>query len=1000
MSFLFLHTNCIEMAVKKNIDFRIFWLFVAASVLWMVTPSETQAASWYWGTHPKFERLVIAFDAPVKNFTLTRTGKNELTFVTPQKKQAVESFSPTRTARIIGKAKFLSSPRNTKKDLKIRTKINGFRFVTSRSAGNKIAIDIYPDPKGVWTPAKGQNKSVTKSNKKKPTVTAKNNAPATKAAAKKQTPSLETPKKSSGVVQPASTGSNSAIKPAPNRQAGKRPYFSAKNTFRSQVNTGGPEKWVAKPTATMPSQQPEVTSEQPAPSDAPVTNGDDRLPTSGEQRGAAAYKPSDGSAAPKEPAPKTKKVTVPDQKLEKVVSSEEEVKEVWVDEDGKEVPPPPSPNRLLNLAKTALNNGVYSEAMNLYKDLKAIPTLTKEQRAEVLNGIADTAYAIGKKDLPANYEKIIATTTEAMNYDLKSIKVPGHLLRLGYANLKIGNIREAGAYFNILRRNHPHDDLVPATYFYWGEHYFKEKDWQNAADNFQYIVQKHPDTKFIREAGVGLAKSLYQLAYYDQAYQIVDYVGKRWPRFYLDYPPFLSQMGDVAYRLGKHDEARTHYWTYYNIDPDGDDADMVLARLGDIYLESEDFDAAREIYEEAVRKFPARDGGLVSLMRLAEEGKYDTPTISDMFSVFDKPYSLKPLEIYSQIIEDHPKSKLAPLARLKKSMWYLWNNQHPEALATAASFLENHPTHELAPRVKEVALRSFSVLTANNIKEENYEKILQIWDDFPIVRNQEAKLTPESRVALALSMWKKTKPTKALEVLDPFFQQLKIPEFSEMGLSLALSIYVDNEHWEDILKLARRVELWELNGESKNQLDYAVALAYENLENPEEAVGLWSRLKDVEDLPRMKEGYINYFLSRDAERREDYETAYKMAIKALRTFKEIAAADPEKADAEKIRDLLNSLMDITERAGRAKEALDWAREYALIVPEDDPGYPAMRYRVAGIYRKNGDAQKWEDMLTQLIKNDPNSLYGRMAKSDLTTKGLSEEASSFSPTGQL
>jgi tetratricopeptide (TPR) repeat protein len=957
--------------VIKHNSSRLIWLIVAVGYLSVALPAETQAASWYWGKHLKFERLVISFDAPVKNFTLSRTGKNELTFVTPQIEQAVKSFTPANNGQRIRNAKFLAAPKDAGKTLRIRTKLNGFRFKTSRAANNKIAIDIYPDGKRKFSPSDA---------KKNEQAAAKKSAPATKPVVTNQQPE----RAADPVAQQKPAPSR--IKAAPNRTGGKKPFFTADNAFRSRVNTGGPETWVPAPQV----QQPQA--ETPLVAQAETNQPDAVQPTP---------VPKPAPAAMKEPTPPVAKVAIPEKKLEKVVSSENANTEVvWVDKNGNEVAPPPSPERLLKLAKTALNNGVYSEALDTYKELKRVPTLTKEQRDEVLNGIADTLYAAGKNDLANNYEKIIAATTEAMNFDLKSHKVPSHLLRLGYTNLKIGNIREAGAYFNILRRNYPKDDLVPATYYYWGEHYFKEKDWQNAADNFQYIVQKFPDTKFVREAGVGLAKSLYQLAYYDQAYQIVDYVGKRWPRFYLDYPPFLSQMGDVAYRLGKADEARMHYWTYYNIDPDGDDADMVLARLGDIYLETEEFDAAREIYEEAVRKFPDRDGGLVSLMRLAEEGKYDTPTISGMFSVFDKPYSLKPLEIYSKIIEEYPNSRLAPLARLKKSIWYLWNNQHPEALATASSFMEKHPDHELVPRIKEVAMRSFSVLTANNIKEENYEKILQIWDDFPIVHNQEPKLTPESRVALALSMWKKNQPTKALEVLDPFFQQLKVPEYSEMGLSLALSVYVDNERWGDIIDLTRRVELWELNSESKNQLDYAVALAYENLDQPDNAVALWTRLKSIDDMPRTKEAYINYFLARDAERREDFEPAYKLGMAALRSFKELARKDPEKADTEKIRDLLNSLMDITERTGRSEEALEWARELALAVPEKDPGYPAMRYRIASLYKKTGDTNKWEDILNQLVTADPKSLYGRMATSDLTTQGLSKDASSFSPTGSL
>ena len=126
-------------------------------------------------------------------------------------------------------------------------------------------------------------------------------------------------------------------------------------------------------------------------------------------------------------------------------------------------------------------------------------------------------------------------------------------------------------------------------------------------------------------------------------------------------------------------------------------------------------------------------------------------------------------------------------------------------------------------------------------------------------------------------------------------------------------------------------EQWDLNPESQRQLSYAKALAHENLGEHDKAAPLWASLADAHDVPLEQEAYTLYFLSREAERKEDWETAYRHAQQSLVDFKELGKNDPAALDVQKIKDLLGALMDITERTGRAKNALDWARQYAEYV---------------------------------------------------------------------
>lgn len=672
--------------------------------------------------------------------------------------------------------------------------------------------------------------------------------------------------------------------------------------------------------------------------------------------------------------------------------------EVQYDEDGKPIEPPPSASELLRQADGLVGSANYAEALPLLEELKARKDLTSEEMEDVLYLISDANFGLGTKDLKANGDKIVAASEEALNYNLQSSRAPAMMLRLGYTNLKMGNVQEAEAYFNLLKRNYPNDENIPLIYYYWGDYFFEKENYQQAADQFQYVVQNYPDSRFVREASVALARSLYNLGYYDQAFQIVDYIERRWPRFYMEYPPILAMIGNALVNMGKYADARSHYWLYYNLDPSGPEAAKTLTRIGDIYMEEKNPTAARQVYEEAARRFPNDDAGLVAQMRMAEEGIYDAPSIGDMFSVFDRPYSELPLQTYSRIVKEHPNSELAPLAQLKLAMWYLWNNRYNEALAEATVFAEKYPNHPLLPKAREVALTAFNGLASESVTSKEYDRILLAWDKFPIIQGQEDVLGSESRLALAFSEWNGHRASDALGTLEPFFRGNKDFTYGEPALNLALTILVDTGQWQPIADLYRKVEMWELTPDTQRQLDYAMALSAENLNRYDQAAALWESLRNTPNLPPEQKTYMFYFLSKAAERNKDMEQAYYLGRDALNGLTSMAEKNPEAIDKPKIKDLLAMLMNITEGTGRLQEALDWQQQYSQYVSPDDPEYPAMRYRLGQLYRQSGDMARWAVVMQELIDSAPDSLYGRMAASELRSSTLTDEINSFMPQG--
>ena len=104
--------------------------------------------------------------------------------------------------------------------------------------------------------------------------------------------------------------------------------------------------------------------------------------------------------------------------------------------------------------------------------LLADENLPEDMREEALYLKADVLYSKYREELANHFDEINGAYEKAMNFNLRSERVASALLRRGVLNLRVGNIPEAKAYFNLLRTKYKNDINVPQSYYYWGEYYF------------------------------------------------------------------------------------------------------------------------------------------------------------------------------------------------------------------------------------------------------------------------------------------------------------------------------------------------------------------------------------------------------------------------------------------------------------------------------------------------------------------------------------------------
>ncbi|MDR2574011.1 MAG: tetratricopeptide repeat protein [Desulfovibrio sp.] len=672
---------------------------------------------------------------------------------------------------------------------------------------------------------------------------------------------------------------------------------------------------------------------------------------------------------------------------------------IYVDEKGNPVPKPPEPDKMLANAKSLLEGQKIDEALSELEKIRNLPDLETAMREEVLYLISDCLWSKYASNPLAGYEAIVASASEAMNANLRSPRVPDALLRLALSNMHVGNMEEAEGYATALYRRYPDYPGVAQGFTALGKERLKRKLYQQAEQHFSMVLDRYPDSPFLEEASLGQARSLFALKKYEQADVILDFLGKRWPRGYLADPGIILLQAENAVNLGKTAQALEHYWLYINLNPEQQGNDRLMLTMGDMYFRQGNTNAAFFLYRETERRFAKSYAAAIARLRLAEKGIYEEPVtyqrMSRVFAEESEPSLLASYNALAGLSKTEPESVLV---RLKLPLLFYWNKDYVEAMGGAADFIDLYPEHPGTAEARDIIWQAFQKELANDLTEQNYSRVLSLWNAFPLVRERYGPLDSRLRFALAQGWFRHGDDEKALELLTEFLKTPMEPQYSEAAFMEFFNRYLTAGNWKGILDLGDLAANWDLPSQLRSQLDYALALAAQNLNLAAPALAIWKKLAERTDIPLYQRAYAVFFLARDAEQRKDIQGAYERNRQVIELFSQLRDERSDKADPQRIKEAISSLMDICEVDNRVPEALDWLAKYNAFVAEDSPEYSGLRFREARLYRKLGDATRAKALLEDIVKRFPGSPFGKAAASELHTFEVSRDLREYMPGG--
>lgn len=684
---------------------------------------------------------------------------------------------------------------------------------------------------------------------------------------------------------------------------------------------------------------------------------------------------------------------------EKKASGEKPREVIYVDEKGNPVSKPPEPDKMLADAKSLMDARKTDDALAELEKIRAIPDIEPAMREEVLYLISDCVWNKYLDAPLAGFEAIVSSASEAMNANLRSPRVPDALLRLALANVNVGNLGDAEGYTLALQRRYPDYPGVATAFTALGIEQFKQKRYPAAEKSFSVVLDKYPESSSLENATLGLARALFAQNKYKQADVILDFLGKRWPRAYLADPGIVLLHAENAEKLGNTPSALEHYWLFINLNPEREGNDSLMLKMADMYFRGGNAKAAFFLYREIERRFSGSYAAAISRLRLAEKGIYESPaTYQQMTRVFAQESEPSLRQIYAELAGLSKTESPSVLARLKLAFWLYWNKDYAEAMGKAAEFIDAYPENPGVPGARDIIWEAFQKELTNSLTEQNYDRILTLWNGFPMVRERYGPLDSRLRFALAQGWLRRGNDEKALELLAVFLQGPMDAQFGEAAFTEFFNRYLQAGNWNGILDLGNLVANWPLSPQLRNQLDYALALSAQNLNLAGPALAMWKKLAARNDIPLYQRAYATFFLARDAEQRKDIREAYERNREVIDLFEQLQDERSDKADPERIKEAISSLMDICEVDNRVPEALDWLAKFNAYASENSPEYPGLRFREARLYRKLGDSTRAKALLENIVKRFPDTPFGKAAASELHTFEVSRDLREYMPGG--
>ncbi|MCB9493886.1 MAG: tetratricopeptide repeat protein [Desulfobacteraceae bacterium] len=393
----------------------------------------------------------------------------------------------------------------------------------------------------------------------------------------------------------------------------------------------------------------------------------------------------------------------------------------------------------------------------------------------------------------------------------------------GLINKDLSNYPMAKGWFEIAEKNFPDYKGMAEIYFSLGEIHYEENDLRLSEEYLDKLENKYPDTKFNEDAKLIHGQILYSRKRYFDTIRTLGPFIKENSRVIYEKPDLLKFVADSYFLTGSNEKARDIFSRIFNMFPDMEQKDIILANIGETYENQGDKKKAEKIYRLVTERYPGSEGFVKSSLKLA-----------------DNMEDLKQREsIYKMIINDFPDSVEARISLLRLATIYNTQKRFEESIDVIKILLVENP-RALRKDALHIMSEAVTGYLENQLKEGNSASALRMTEKnrFYIADMKNYRVHFVSgRVYNETHMYEEAK--ERLDLAYKLYPDKKNIPFELMKYMVLTDIELGN--YNDALKICDEISASFKDGEKKAFASEKKGDIYRTLNNFDQSVSFYDK---------------------------------------------------------------------------------------------------------------------------------------------------------------